>query len=228
MMFAILFAVFPFFFPPSDWQCAQPKHRSPHVQIGFVGKGSTDFCPSINLATEEVDISLKEYVKAVKGTHLSKSHTTWRDLGKFSMKAGEGRLTEIGEISPWGDVTMLQALFVKDTTAYILTAAVLKKDFPRFKEEILQSLQSFDLVADLFSPLSDKKKRLKLQHLFSTLGHFSSEENIASRQREQWEQLQKTILEECSEMGGYWHFLALKEGYAKIHSPRKELPTSVQ
>ena len=144
------------FSPPSGWQSSRPKHHSTHVQIGFIGEGSSKFHPSINLAVEEIDISLKEYVKAVKEIHLDEKNTTWRDLAKFTMKGGSGRLTEITSPSAWGDVKMLQAILVSGKTAYILTAAALKKEYPEIQKEILQSLQSLDLQPDLFASIADQ------------------------------------------------------------------------
>ena len=125
------------FLPPAGWEIAQPKNLSHHVQVGFLGKGSTDFRPSINIAFEDVDVPLKEYVKAVKKIQTAQPKTQWTDLGKFPMKAGTGRLTEITTSTPWGEIKMLQALFVKHGKAYILTGAVLKQDLPKFQAELL-------------------------------------------------------------------------------------------
>lgn len=207
-----------YFHPPANWEIAQPKHLSPHVQIGFIGKGSTQFRPSINLAFEEVeDVSLKEYLKAVKELHLAQTNTKWRDLGKFPMQAGEGRLTEITSVSAWGEVKMLQAIVLKENIAYILTAAVVKPDLPKFQAEILKSFQSLNLVPDLFSPIKNDQKRLELRDLFSSLGHFSNGETPEEQQK-QWELLQKRIAEDASYMGNHWQFLVLKEGHERIYS----------
>ncbi len=167
--FATLFAEPPIchFSPPAGWEIAQLQDPSPYVQIGFIGKGSSEFRPSINLAFEEIDISLKEYLKAVKETHLLEPGTKWRDLGKFNFQAGIGRLTEINSSSPWGEVKILQALFVKDQTAYILTAACLKEDFPKIQSSLLTSLQSLRLSPDLFTPLVDLSKREALEKIFT-------------------------------------------------------------
>ena len=102
----------PFFEPPSGWECAFPAQLSSCIQVGFLGKGSTAFRPSINLAIEEIDTNLKEYMLAVKEIHLAQAGTTWRDLGKFKTKSGTGRLTEIGVISPHGSIKMLQMILV--------------------------------------------------------------------------------------------------------------------
>lgn len=205
----------PIFAPPHEWQCAQSKKLSSYVKVGFIGKGSTPFNPSINLAIEEIDISQKEYIKAVKEVHLSEPNTTWRNLGKFSMKAGMGNLSEISSSSPWGDIKMLQAIFVQGKTAYILTAAVLKKEYPKFQKEIIESLRSFSLQPDLIHVLPDEQQK-PFNEIFTSLGHFEGND-LQLQQKAQWEQLNQ-IVAECTGAGNYWRFLILQEGHEKIYN----------
>lgn len=208
--FLSLSASLPHFLPPTNWQAATPSTLSSYVQIGFIGKGASEFRPSVNFATEAVDVSLKQYVKAVKKIHAEEVNTSWRDLGKFMMQAGEGRLTEMTSASPWGEVKILQALFVKDGTAYIITGAALKQEFEQFQLDFLKTFRSFSLLQDLFSPLPSEK-RTKFDALFTKWNEVLAEEI----QEKQWQDLQKEIVN-CSEMGAYWQFLVLKEGHAKI------------
>src|SRR5690242_8383837 len=115
-MFSILIAsAICTFSPPESWEIAQLKVPSPHIQIGFIGKGSNNFRPSLSLSIEEeVDASLKEYVKAVKEIHTAEPNTKWRDLGKIQTLAGEGRLVEISRPSSYGEeMVVLQAMLVK-------------------------------------------------------------------------------------------------------------------
>jgi hypothetical protein len=201
----IFLASLPLLSPPPQWECAKPKELSSYVQIGFIGKGNSSFRPSINLATEEVDVSLKQYVKAVKKIHCDEPHTSWRDLGKFTMQAGEGRLTEIDTASPWGKVKMLQALFVKDSTAYIITGASLKEEFLTFQKDFLDTFRSFSLIADLLSPLS-KEKKAQFNALFT---------NCSQPPEERWKKMQ-TLAADCTDLGAHWNFLLLQEGHSKI------------
>lgn len=202
----------PLFDPPSDWECAFPDSLASCIQVGFLGKGSTVFRPSINLATEEVDVTLKEYLKSVKEIHLANPGTTWRDLGKFKTRSGEGRLTEITSRTPAGDVRMLQTILVKGKTAYILTGAAIKDDFLRFQEAFTKSFQSLNLTDDLFSYLPvEKKQRYEL--LFTSLGDAAADD---AKRKAQWDDLQKLVLD-SQEMGNYWQFLVLKAGREKIY-----------
>ncbi len=196
------------FIPPAGWEIAQLKTPSPHVKVGFIGKGSTEFRPSINLATEEVDVSLKEYVKAVKELQTADPNTQWRDLGKLSMKAGEGRLIEMTNSAPFGEVKIFQALFVQGETAYILTAAALKQDLANIRSEILQTFKTFNLIDDLWSPIPNDQNRTDFKTLFLSLG--TTEEKEA-----EWQKLQMEV-QNHSELGPFWQFLALEQGHSKI------------
>jgi hypothetical protein len=197
------------FDPPSGWEIAQLKNPSPHVKVSFLGKSSKEFHPSINLAIEEVDVSLKEYVKAVKELQSADPKIKWRDLGALSMEAGEGRLTEMSSASHWGDIKILQAFLVEGTFAYILTAAVLKEDFFKFKNEILRSFQSLKVIPDLWTPIADTEKQTEFAEFFTSLGS-SDEKDL------EWQKLQ-TVVGSHLNLGPYWQFLALQEGHFKIY-----------
>ncbi|HEY4255385.1 MAG TPA: hypothetical protein VGM34_03455 [Chlamydiales bacterium] len=202
------------FSPPKNWQAAKPKNLSEYVQIGFVGQGSDSFSPSISLATEAVDCSLRDYVQAVKEIQLCEPNTHWRDLGALEMNGGKGRLIQITSPSSWGDLTVLQAMLVKENVAYILTASMLKKDLPSLQKEVLASLRSMEFATDLFAVVKEDSLRTQLIESFNQLGEKSSEEQNAK----EWSALQSLIEKETNHLGAYWQFLALREGYAKIHS----------
>jgi len=210
LFFAIAEAQYCYFIPPPNWEIAQLKNPSPHVKIGFIGKGSTTFRPSINLATEEIDVSLKEYVKAVKELQLADPTTKWRDLGKFPMEGGTGRLTEMSTSSPWGELQVFQAFLVKEGTVYILTAAILKEDLPKFHAPLLSSFRSLTFIDDLWTPIADSQRRSEFQALFTSLG---TEEG-------KWEKLQSCV-SALAELGPYWQFLALQEGRVRMTSVEK-------
>ncbi len=202
----------PLFHPPEGWDCALPENHSSFVQVGFIGKGSTLFRPSINLATEEIDISAKQYLKAVKEIHLSEPNTTWRDLGKFSTRAGVGRLTEIGKTTPVGDIKILQMILVKEKMAYILTGAMIKSEYLQLQDLFTQAFQSFALPSDLLDSLSPGAKK-QFKDFFAALSSDRTEETLAL----QWNDLQKIVQQESPKMGELWKLLILKEGREKIY-----------
>jgi hypothetical protein len=198
-----------YFIPPQGWEIAKLLTPSPYIQIGFVGKSSSSFRPSMNLAFEEIDVDLKEYVKAVKEIHLSEPGTQCRDLGKFLMQAGEGRLLEVSSSSAHGELKQFQAIFVKDQTAYILTAAASKEALPKLQAELIQSLKSLQLVPDLFAPLSELQKK-DLGQLCANLndGELSQEARI-----KRLSSLEKTLAERFPDLGPHWRFLVLRDCY---------------
>ncbi|MBX7067490.1 MAG: hypothetical protein K1X28_09695 [Parachlamydiales bacterium] len=219
LMISFLHAKVALFTPPAGWEIAQLKNPSPFVKIGFLGKGTGEFRPSINLATEDdVDVSLKEYVKTVKELQMAENSSQVRDLGPFPMQCGQGRLLEITNSSPWGDIKVLQVLFVQEKKAYVLTAAVLKEDFLHFQKEILKSFRSLTLADDLFSQIADTQKRSTFLDFFSKLGQSEKKDS-------DWENLQKQA-SQFADLGPYWVFLLLQEGHAKIYSSGSSSPES--
>ena len=206
------------FTPPKNWQAAKPKELSQYVQIGFVAQGSDGFVSSVNLATEVVDCGLKDYVKAVKQIHTSEPKTEWRDLGVFKTKTDSGRLVQITSPSSWGDLVLLQAIVVKNKTAYVLTASMLKKDFPTLQSTILESLKSLEIVPDLQSSIQDIAMRKKWSELLKTLG----ENQTAEHNAKDWSALQQFVEKEAEHLGAYWQLLALQEGHAKIYRKKSE------
>lgn len=203
----------PLFDPPAGWECAFPDNLSPCIQVGFLGKGSTPFRPSINLAVEEVDVNLKQYLKAVKEIHLADKGTVWRDLGKFKTRSGEGRLLELSANSPLGPIKMLQMITIVGKTAYILTGAAIKDDFLKFQEVFMKTFQSLSLAKDLFNPLPEEKKK-RFEHFFSDLGQSVADE---AQKQAKWNDLQKMVVQEAPEMGNYWQILVLKTGREKLY-----------
>ncbi len=200
------------FLPPPGWDCAAPKSASEPLAIGFIGKGKREIPPSINLAVEPTDLSLKDYIKAVKALHESDLHVAWKDLGEFTFKAGKGRLGEVCTSCPFGEMKVLQGIFLKDGCAYILTGAALKEEFTEHRAAILASLRTLTLSPDLFSAIADSQSRETLKKRFD---QFASLESPDLRQKE-WESLQKYLPKEFADLGSYWHYLALREGYQRI------------
>jgi len=127
------------------------------------------------------------------------------------MQVGEGRLTEITTPSPWGEIKMLQALFVEGNTAYIITGAALKQEFAKFQSDFLNTFRSLSLIPDLFAPLSEDKKS-QFQFLLSG--------NAEDTEENQWQKFQE-MTANCPEMGTHWHFLVLQQGYSKIFQKEK-------
>lgn len=207
-----------YFIPPKGWEMALPQTSSKHVKVTFAQKRQDGLCPSINLAIENIDLSLKEYVKIIENLHKSKQKTRWRNLGPFTSKAGDGQLIELDLPTKWGETRLLQFLFVKDKKAYVITAGALKEDFSKYYKEFEKAFHTFQLTHDLFSSLKDSSKAEITQVLSKLtqawqkrvphLESFESAFNEPSFQKEAWVPFQEKILK-CDEMGAFWQILTL-------------------
>jgi hypothetical protein len=129
------------FTPPAGWKIADPKALSPYVKIMVVGKGEKEFPPSINLAIDPFKGSLKEYLKIVKRYNDSQK-AEWKDLGTIMTGAGEASLSQVDTKTKWGVEREMQLIFIRDGSAYILTAAALKDEFANHYNEFFAALKS--------------------------------------------------------------------------------------
>jgi hypothetical protein len=129
------------FTPPPGWHFADKKELSPRVKVMVIGKGLKEFPPSINLTTEEYKGSLKDYLKIVKEINASK-RGQWKKLGTINTAAGKASLSQLDTPSQWGDLRMLHAILLSNETIYILTAAALAEEFPKFHKDFFAALKS--------------------------------------------------------------------------------------
>lgn len=204
---------YPFFIPPKDWEIVDAHSLSPKVVIGFMEKDKKGFCPSMNLAIEKINVSLNEYVKAVKKLHEIDSNTRWRDLGNLKTPAGMARITEIDTKTKWGPVRMLQLILVSEGNAYILTAAAPKEDFSRLYPSLKKSFHSFTLTEDLLSFVNDSHKseilKEKIVHLkqASTVPQEADDKKLAASE---WVSFTEYLIKEHSDMGPFWQLQILQ------------------
>jgi len=209
-----------YFIPPKGWDLADQSKLSPRVKICFIGKSSNNLLPSVNLATEEVNISLKAYIDIVKSDCERDPNCVWRDLGKYNTPLGEGRLTEREMKTKWGVSRQVQLIVIKDQRAYILTAGALKEEFSRHYQAFENVLKSLTITSDL-TAISPEKKEL-LQKLIGNLQtEFTAAQNTGlsatqaleskNFQKDSWKPFQQKIINDFTEMGAYWQILLLRD-----------------
>lgn len=207
-----------YFVPPKNWLITHPKFFAPSVQFGVVGKNKKGFVPSINLAIEEVQVSLNEYIKTIKKLHEADRDNRWRDLGSIQTKAGPARVTEIDTKTEWGAVRLLQSIMIKDGFAYILTAAALKEEFSEFYDQFEKVFKSFTITTNLFDCIPKSKKKEKLQAKLKKLkqGWLFNENHISEAQarfsdkhfqKNHWIPFQKFLMSDFNDMGAHWQTL---------------------
>jgi hypothetical protein len=211
-----------YFIPPKGWDLADQSKLSHRVKICFIGKSSNNLLPSVNLATEEVDISLKAYIDIVKNDCERDPNCVWRDLGKYNTPLGEGRLTEREVKTQWGVSRQIQLIVIKDQKAYILTAGALKEEFSRHYQVFEAVLRSLTLTEDLTASLILPEKKELLQKLIGNLqNEFAAAMTISASiqqafeskkfQKEFWKPFQQKIINDFTEMGAYWQILLLRD-----------------
>lgn len=187
-----------FFQPPPNWEIADSKMLAKSSIIGFLDKSKSGFCPSINLATEKITVSKQEYLAIVQRNCTLKKKK-WRHLGTIQTKAGEAELTEIETKTKFGPARLLQMIFIRSGTAYILTAGALKKDFGKQANQIETAMRSLTLTDDLFEAVIDPAKRHSLKKAWQ-----KKQSGVESNS------LNKIVLEECSHLGAVWQILMLQ------------------
>ena len=203
-----------YFCPPQDWEPATLEERKSCVKLAFLGPTENGFAPSVNLAIEEIgEASLKTYLKAARAIHERKPNNHWRQLGKIRTQVGEAELTEIDSETEWGDVRMMQAILIKEKTAYIITAAALKEEFGKYTKDFQKAFQTFSLREDLFEAVEDSEKRESLRKEFLQVQSILRKESPENKQfqKQYWEPLEKKVVSDFKELGTMWQILVLKE-----------------
>jgi hypothetical protein len=135
------------FTPPEGWRVADAQALPASVKIMVVGKGAHEFPPSMNLGTENYTGTLKQYLKRIKEINYSQG-LEWKDLGMIRTEAGDASLSQVDTKTQWGDVRMMHVILLKNETVYILTAASLKEEFPKFYKDFFKSLRSLKINED--------------------------------------------------------------------------------
>lgn len=151
-----------FFTPPEGWRMAEPNQLPPNVKVMVVGQGDHNFAPSINLTVEPFKGTLKQYLKIVKNINDSRG-AAWQDLGTIRTQAGNGNLSQVDVKTEWGDSRMMHVILLKNNNVYILTAAALREEFPRFYKEFFNALRSLHINKNVYEMVSNPKKRADLE-----------------------------------------------------------------
>jgi len=177
---------------------------APSVEICFLGKSSKGLAPTINLATEVVDVSLDAYIVEVRKIHSADPNSRWRDLGKFTARIGNGRLMELEAPTEFGAARMVQLVVIKDKVAYILTAAALKEEFSKYYKTFDAALCSLQSSSNLVDAYPSKELKTLIDALLQKKESSLEFEAI-------WKPFENKIINDFTEMGPYWQILLLSE-----------------
>jgi hypothetical protein len=156
------------FTPPEGWIIGDSSVLPPSVKVMVVGKAHSILPPSINLATEPYQGTLKQYLKTIKKMNEAKCHP-WKDLGTIRTQAGTASLSQVDFPSKWGEMRMMHVILVRKGNVYILSASSLKNEFPLFYNAFFSSLRSLRIVKDLNEAITDPKQKEKLRSAVNQL-----------------------------------------------------------
>lgn len=132
--------------PPKGWECIHDPEQLPQkIMRIYVGSGKGSFTPSINIAHEETTLGIDEYLRLAKSYHESQSNAKCTSMGKIETKAGLAHLMQIDSDTQWGRVRFIQAILIKNSLAYVITATCLREEFSLFSSQFLKSMQSFSI-----------------------------------------------------------------------------------
>ncbi len=204
------------FTPPEGWLASDPDTLPPHVHGMVVGPAKSFFPPSINLGTENFLGSETEFLERIRKSNDLQGFET-KDLGKIRTQAGNAHLIQVDTKSEWGDLRLMQAFFLKEGIAYILTAAALRDEFSAYYKEFFQGIRSFRINPPLLESLAstERKNHLKKEKEALFLDWEEAKQqnasNITSSEvfhspyfQEKWSQFEEKIEKEYQDLGREW------------------------
>ena len=132
---------------PEGWECVTDQEQLPKkVQLIAISPTKTKFTPSINVASEETDQSLIDYIDTAKLYHESEGETHVTKLGQIPTKSGQALLIQIDRKTDFGIVRFIQAAVIQDEVAYVVTATCLRDDFATYCSNFFDSIKSFEIT----------------------------------------------------------------------------------
>jgi hypothetical protein len=135
---------------PSGWVITEPAGM-PEGCILCARKKDKDtgrVVPNASISWEPFQGTTSEYVNCVKQRHSSYyaqtvSEIKCREVGTVPTPAGTAALLHLDVSSVLGEVSLLQALLVRDGVAYAVTTGVSKECFGQASSDFLQIIRSF-------------------------------------------------------------------------------------
>ncbi len=132
------------FAPPEGWRAADLKTLPSSVKFMVVGTGTREVPPSINLGFETYNGDLKSYLKIVKDINSAQGDN-WKDLGSVETAGGPASLSQVDVKTEWGVIRQMHLIYLDQGVIYILTAAALRDEFPKFYNDFFKALRSFQI-----------------------------------------------------------------------------------
>lgn len=133
-----------YFTPPQGWEVIDVKALAPEVDFMARGKTVNMFASTMNVTSEETDLSIDAYMHEVESLYNEPGKVV-TNLGHLQTKSGPMRILQIEEKLPWVELRILQGILVKDHVAYVLTATTEEAQFPGLIATLFESMKSFSI-----------------------------------------------------------------------------------
>lgn len=218
------------FTPPAGWSLADSSKFPPTVKVMVVGKGESTYRPSMNLATQPFNGTLKDYLKIVKERNDAKQDE-WKDLGMIKIDGGQASLSQVDSKTQWGDIRQMHVILLKNKNIYILTAGALKDEFPKFYKEFFTAMRTLKVnnnVSDMLPTdlkpiyqtaqknlqsewkvaLAEKQKENPSESIETIQAKVFESEDFKTKN---WKPFQDFLTLKFSNMGGEWKNLVLQQ-----------------
>ncbi|MFZ0566050.1 MAG: hypothetical protein WAM28_07690, partial [Chlamydiales bacterium] len=67
-------------------------------------------------------------------------------LGTMQTKAGVAHMLQVDRSTQWGNVRFIQAVLLKESTAYLITATCVQEEFASLSSQLFKSIKSFTFL----------------------------------------------------------------------------------
>jgi hypothetical protein len=134
----------PSFEVPSDWTVTDPNEVDSRIVMLATGKGKLTIPPTLNLATEKTEVTLRQYLKIIRENTMAEGRE-WKEIGNIETVSGTANLSQCDIETKWGKTRLLHAILLRDQVAYVLTASAMDDEFADNYELFFNSLRSLQL-----------------------------------------------------------------------------------
>lgn len=142
--FTTAYGMTPFLQGPHGWDRVSDI-VSKKILMVFVGPKKGSLTPSLNLTTENTNLSLYEYVKLAMAHHQKEGASCY-ELDPLDTTLGQMILIEVQGDSHWGFVQMLQGIIIENNQAYVITGSCLSTEYSIYFKEFLSSMKEFNVI----------------------------------------------------------------------------------
>jgi len=218
------------FTPPMGWSYADQSKLPSSVVLMVIGQSTSSVIPpSMNLAMQPYNGTLKEYLKMVKERNEAKGEV-WKDLGTIRTAAGKASLSQVDCTTQWGPTRQMHTILLKNGMIYILTAAAAKDEYQTYYKEFFTAMRSLRVLSDPFEMVTVPQQKaqlkaavedvktqwkdlLKAQQIQPTNDPAALEKLFASDpfQNKSWKPFQEMLKQKFSDLGAEWQELLLNQ-----------------